>query len=941
MAEAIVSLVRERLGELLIQEADFLHGVEEQVRQLQTELMLLQRFLEDIDRRQDKDEGVLFWISEIREAAYYAEDVIETFALKIASRRRRRIQSTFKRYACIINEAAEIHQVRFEIEAIKNKIFNLRTSFPSHGITFKSEAEASSSAHGRSQQQWRQSYSHLVQEYTVGVYKDVNVLVSQLMNEENRCAVVSICGMGGLGKTTLAKKVYQHSEISRFFYGFAWAYVSQQCKPRDVFEVILFQLTSPSKEQREQVQGLRDEALAKKLYKVQQEKKCLVVLDDIWTTEAWDSLRPAFPLRKGSSKILLTTRVEAVASYIDVPSSFLHKLRCLNGDESWELLKKAAFKEKEESGFRISNGMEQLGRKMLKWCGNLPLAIVVLGGILEAKHTLNEWKMVHDNISSYLHGKEAHEHYISEVSTVLLLSYHTLPYQLKLCFLHLGHFPEDYDIPIKKLIRIWVAEGIVSQMECEAKRKRTMEDLAESYLSELQDRCMVQVGVKGSSGKVMTCRLHDLMRDLILFIGKEENFLKLIQVGNEPNDFVSSRVAISNSSYPIHRLAIHLNNETYENFYGKHHPNLWSLFFFSPSHYGTRISQKTISRVSDCILLKVLDLESCYIAGKLTRAIGNLMHLRYLSLNCSLITNIPSSIGNLRHLQTLILQTHRSVEIRVPNVIWKMERLRHLYLPTYIKKSSGKLQLGSLSDLKTLQGFDTRSCEVKELIKFVNLEILRITDLGSFEELEEILISPRVTLDHLCSLKINMRINSYVKKTSLQRLLSSCQYLHTLTLRGQIEKLPECRQFPPNLTKLTLWGSELEEDPMETLEKLPNLSILRLHWKAFSGKVMVCSLQCFPQLKSLALFNLPNLEEWQISIEAMPNLCELVIDRCWKLKMVPDGLRFITTLRELQIVNMPKAFTNRLRVSNERGGGGEDLDKVYHVPSIIFKTVND
>ncbi|KAK9287205.1 hypothetical protein L1049_015617 [Liquidambar formosana] len=159
-------------------------------------------------------------------------------------------------------------------------------------------------------------------------------------------------------------------------------------------------------------------------------------------------------------------------------------------------------------GFRINIAMEELGRKMVGRCAGLPLAIIVLGGILATKHALNQWDIVHENIKLYLRRGKFRDQQQSGVSEVLALSYHELPYQLKPCFLHLSNFREDIDIHTKKLVRIWVAEGLVSPM---LEGEGTMEDVAECYLGELLDRCMVQVGLRGSTGSIQTVRLHGLM----------------------------------------------------------------------------------------------------------------------------------------------------------------------------------------------------------------------------------------------------------------------------------------------------------------------------------------------------------------------------------------------------------------------------------------------
>lgn len=348
MAEAVVSSVVQKLGDWLIQEAKFLHGVSGKVELMQTELKLMQSYLEDADKRLDEDKRLQTWISEIREAAYDAEDAIDTFALRVASRRRGGIQNAIKRYSCVIGEAAEIREVGYQIEAITAKISTLKSSLETYGINHTSVGEGSSSAYER-QRLWRQPYAHVVEEFTVGLDRDVEILAEQLVKEERHCDVVSIWGMGGLGKTTLAKKAYRDSKIRRHFDAFAWVYVSQQTQQREIWEGILSELISASDWKRQEIKGWRNEKLAENLFQVQQNKKCLVILDDIWTNEAWDSLKSAFPLEKSGSKLLLTTRNREVAPHVD-PNAFIHELKLLNEEESWELFKKKAFPREDDPG---------------------------------------------------------------------------------------------------------------------------------------------------------------------------------------------------------------------------------------------------------------------------------------------------------------------------------------------------------------------------------------------------------------------------------------------------------------------------------------------------------------------------------------------------------------------------------------------------------------
>ena len=333
--------------------------------------------------------------------------------------------------------------------------------------------------------------------------------------------------------------------------------------------------------------------------------------------------------------------------------------------------------------------MEKLGREMVARCAGLPLAIIVLGGLLATKETLDEWDIVHRSIKLHL-GKGQGEGEQSRVHEVLALSYFELPYQLKPCFLYLSHFPEDFDIPTKKLVRLWVAEGFVP-LKYEQEGDEKLEDYAERYLVELINRCMVQVGVIGSNGRIKSCRLHDLMRDLCLSKAKQENFLHIVSPwsGNE---------TANSSTSSIRRLAI-FSDELLANNYYKENPQIRSLIYFNEN------SQQVKSVFKYSKLLRVLDLEGIQsLDGQLPELIGSLIHLRFLSLKKTRIRELPSSIVNLVFLETLNLETIEELSwestILIPTVIWKMKKLRHLYLPKWCNYiTDDKLQLANLSNL--------------------------------------------------------------------------------------------------------------------------------------------------------------------------------------------------------------------------------------------------
>ncbi|GMY34937.1 putative disease resistance protein At1g50180 [Fagus crenata] len=806
----------------------------------------MQSLLKDADARQDESELVRQWVGEIRELAYDAEDIIGTYVLTVASRSGGGIQKVLKRYACILNEAITVHKLGSEIADIMTKVSNLKTIFQAYGIKESILRGGGPSSSNERQREQRQTYSHLGHD-VVGFEDDLNKLVAFILKEEegDRVNIASICG-------------------------------------------ILFSLLSPSETERDKIRKKRDEEIVDQLLQVLKEKKCLLILDDIWNIADWEFLCEAFSVKGTGSKILLTSRNKDVALHAD-PNGFHHELQFLNDEKSLELLEKIAISRRSKDSI-IKTNLKLLGNEMLKYCGGLPLAITVLGGLLAAKHTQEEWDDVHRHVKSYVNVREGLQF---NKDKVLAFSYNELPCHLKPCFLYLGHFPEDFEISTKELVRMWMAEGFIQKIQYERGREDTMEDVGERYLRELVQRCMVLVGKISSLGRIKTCRIHDLMRDFCVSKAQEENFLQI------------SEAHIGK----IRRLAINVESDDY---YVNEHPYLRSLLYFGwldLPFKESRLKKFKLLRVLNLGNLKNYDIE-------LPKDIGCLIHLRFLSLKGSNVNNVPSSMGNLRCLQTLDLR-YSNYNVRVPNVFKKMEQLRHLYLP-YRYRISEKLEVGNLCYLQTLVNVWPKKIRLPTSFTFNRLRVLKVG-------------TPNYDPNPDIIEKLNVR--SYFERSpDIIQILSSCPHIYNLHLQHvEIKKLPEVHQFSSNLAKLTLKWTYLEEDPMATLEKLPNLKILRLLGGSFVGKNMVCSERGFPQLQSLVLQYMYSLEEWRVEEGAMPSLCRLQVNNCQSLRTIPDGLRFVTTLQELEINYMPKTFKDRVDKD------GEDFCKVQHVPSLVFQ----
>ncbi|CAL9022343.1 unnamed protein product [Prunus brigantina] len=820
MAEFAVSTVVEKLTSWITEEALLLEGVGDKVEQLRDQLRWMQSFLKDVDAKREKNERLRIWVSEIREVALDAEDVVETYIAEAAS------HSSWNIPAKLIN----LHRAGKKIEKIRSRVQNISHQKEHFGITGTAQEgrEGTSASPNERLRWWRQTPPNIEEDDLVDLVEDTKASLTQLSSMDPCRRVVSIVGMGGLGKTTLAKKSYNHCDITKQFDCKAFVYVSKDYRRRDTLQRIIVAVSPDCN--MEDLKKLDEEALISKLHELLKERRYLVVLDDIWETEVWESMQSAFPSGKMGSKVMLTTRKKEVALYADARSKPVEP-RFLTQDESLELFRKKAFPGMDHMPCEL----EKLGRQMMAKCGGLPLAVVVLGGLLSTKRkTAEEWRSVLQNITWRLIDQD-------RVSTVLALSYDDLPFCLKSCFLYMGLFPEDSSISKTKLIQLWVAEGFLPQQGEEA-----AEGVAENCLNELVDRCMIQVGTLTSLGSLKAVRMHDVLRDFSISKGREESFLEIYS-GQKIESPTSQQTK-------CRRLAIHGKHDNLYVFLKPYAPYLRSLLFFNIGY------SKVDFVFKDFKLLKVLLVDGAFPSRALS-AVGNLIQLRYLFGNSS--GKLPQSIGKLKNLQTFQVQGFTNYSY-FPDVMRKLKNLRHLVL-----RGGRWIEDGGLTSLTNLRRLKIVPLTQKEL----NLVVSSMERLHCLESL---------------TLKFRGLFPAAIS-------LSHLEHLQKLHLNGEIKKLPDPHQFPPNLIKLSLFNSDLEEDSIVKLGRLPNLKMLHLGRDSYKWTKLICSSEWFPQLHILHLQELWFMEELIVEERGMMKLNNLKIHSCPRLKKIPERFKLLTT----------------------------------------------
>ncbi|RZC30030.1 Disease resistance protein RPM1 [Glycine soja] len=600
MAETVVSLAGQHVLPRFLEVVNMLRGLKKEVEDIKKELESFQHFINDADKvaEAEQDDGKHITnkkkrVKRLREAAFSMENIIDLYDIYEDK------QPGDPGCAALPCEAVDyIKTLIFWLQIELKENYGLQSKLPLEQRPISSTGNQNVTRHNL-----RMAPLYAEEAEVVGFDDPRDILKDWLIEGRVELTVIFVVGMGELGKTTLAKLVYDNMEHGS---------VSKSYTAEGLLREMLDMLCNEKVED----PAPNFETLTRKLRNGLCNKGYVVVFDDVWNKRFWNDIQFALIDNKNGSRILITTQDTQVAQFCMKDSLIQLKLEPLSEEKSLELFCKKAF----GYGFdgRYPKEYKDLGLEIIGKGQCLPLAIVAIGGLLYSKcKSAAEWKRFSQNLSLELERNSE----LSSISQILCLSYDDLPYNLRSCLLYFGMYPEDYD-------------GFVKHVTGE-----TLEEVAQQYLAELINRSLVQVSSFTINGKVRGCCVHDSIHEMILRKIKDTVFCHCI---HEHNQLVSSGI--------LRHLTIATGSTDL-------------IGSIERSHVRTKdLSENFISKIlAKYMLLRVLDLEYAGLSH-LPENLGNLIHLKYLSLRYtqfSKFTNDPlKSLTDMPNLLFLCLDSH-------------------------------------------------------------------------------------------------------------------------------------------------------------------------------------------------------------------------------------------------------------------------------------------
>nr|XP_025636505.1 putative disease resistance RPP13-like protein 1 [Arachis hypogaea] len=684
----------------------------------------------------------------------------------------------------------------------------------------------------------------LVKKYDISVGRDKerDTIVKLLLDDANDgdLSVIPIVGMGGIGKTALAKLVYNDDRVQQKFHVKAWVSVGEEFDVLMVTKAVIEKTCSPCySNDLDTTQNHLKNALARKNF--------LVVLDDVWSSnrEAWESFLSPFECGSEDGKILVTTRLDTVAFMVKTKYNKAYMF----ASRAWDLAES-----------RGHSALEKIGRKIIEKCKGLPLAAQTLGGLLRGKDNEKDWN---DVLNSEIWEYSEEE---SGLLPALRISYFHLSSYLKCCFTYCSLYPKDYEFDRDELTLLWMAEGLLQQ----PKSGNILEEVGHEYFDDLVSRSFFQ----HSNSDENLFLMHDLMHDLATFYGGKF-FSRTFELKNAAKHDTKTRhlSCARNDDDSVLKIVEACGRL-------KHARTLLQINLNRHGKFSKGIT-------SPCPLLEQLKclrvLSFHFSSGEerlLHDSIGELIHLRYLDLSETPVMTLPKSLSNLYNLQTLKLRFCEKLK-KLPSNIQDLVNLRHLDIyGTYLEEMPKKMS--KLKDLQFLSCYVVGKHEenrIGELGELLNLHgsfhVKKLENVINNGEAREARMVDKKYISVLClEWSSGEDVDSQTEKDVLDQLHrhKNLKVLRVIGYWGTMFPDWVGQSSYHNMTKLELCGCR-NCWVLPSLGQLP--SLMELELGGFDMVKMIGGEFCkgdgtdhhqetpFPSLKYLSFSSMPCWEEWE------------------------------------------------------------------------------